>query len=316
MNWRDLLAEKAPLVVAPWLGGRKLCLGMRTWAIEGPLPPEHGWATFRISGRGVCYNGPAERGPAPANVLDGLRSGFLVGDRLVADDANVDPDPKKIVAQSVPVFLLEPGLDRFARIQAARFFEDGPFVFMAQNYPLGPEPEVQHALEDGLRTLDGIKGIVPALDAAFRMELYQRDEAERRRQEAERRRREEEARRAQEERRAELVRQLGDGAGRRAMAQYDFTAAARAALAVGDAQYLDHRHAVRRNEMIVRFRLDRRRFECTCDPLTLQIIDAGICLVDHHSDERGDTYFTLESLPGVIRQAEREGKLVVFRHVG
>jgi len=38
-------------------------------------------------------------------------------------------------------------------------------------------------------------------------------------------------------------------------------------------------------------------------------------LTDHDTDERGDTYFTLESLPAVVREAEQRGKLVVFRHV-
>jgi hypothetical protein len=46
---------------------------------------------------------------------------------------------------------------------------------------------------------------------------------------------------------------------------------------------------------------------------TLRIIDSGICLIDHATDERGDTYFTLESLPAVIAQAIREGHLVIFR---
>jgi hypothetical protein len=68
--------------------------------------------------------------------------------------------------------------------------------------------------------------------------------------------------------------------------------------------------------VVVRFRLDHRAFECTCEERTLRIIDAGICLVDHATNEKGDTYFTLESLPGVIGEANREGKLVVFRHVG
>ena len=47
----------------------------------------------------------------------------------------------------------------------------------------------------------------------------------------------------------------------------------------------------------------------------MRIIDSGICLQDHNTGEKGDTYFTLESLPAVIRQADREGKLVVYRHV-
>jgi hypothetical protein len=68
--------------------------------------------------------------------------------------------------------------------------------------------------------------------------------------------------------------------------------------------------------MVVTFRLEGRRFECVCDGTTLRIVDAGICLVDHRTREAGDTRFTLESLPDVIRQAMRERVLHVFRHVG
>ncbi len=165
-------------------------------------------------------------------------------------------------------------------------------------------------------TVRGIPGVVPALDAAFRMEMYQRAEAERRRRELAERRAAEEAERAKEQRRKELVERLGDGAGRREMAKENFEEAARAALMVGGAQYLDHRRHGGRNtgEWLVTYRVDGQRLACVCDT-NLQIIDAGVCLVNHNTDEKGDTYFTLESLPGVIRQAIREDKLVVWRHV-
>jgi hypothetical protein len=72
--------------------------------------------------------------------------------------------------------------------------------------------------------------------------------------------------------------------------------------------------------MIVRFRFDNRRFECTCDEKTLRIIDSGICLTAHEDDRefeggtRGDDFFVLESLPGVIKEAIEDHKLVVYRH--
>ena len=87
------------------------------------------------------------------------------------------------------------------------------------------------------------------------------------------------------------------------------------ALAVGNAQYIDHRRAPRRGEMIVRYRLERQRFECVCDELTLRIADAGICLTSHETGIKSDNWFTLESLPGVVRQAIRDDVLVVYRHV-
>ena len=80
-----------------------------------------------------------------------------------------------------------------------------------------------------------------------------------------------------------------------------------------EAIFLDAKK-LRHNEWAVRYRLDRQKFECVCDE-RLRIIDAGICLTSHDTDERGDTYFTLESLPGVVLQGQREHKLVIFRHV-
>lgn len=317
MNWRALLQESES-IVSPWTGGRVLRVGPRTWAIEGPLPQEHGWAEFTLSARKARFLSQAEARPEG---LTGVLKGYLVGDRLVATDARMDPDPKTIVAGSERVHLIDPGLDRFVLVSAGRTHEGGPLIFIQQEMSLGPEAEVLQAFLDQRPSVGDVRGVVPALDAAFRMEVWQRGEAEKRRQELEEQRRKEDEERQREERRREMVERLGDGAGRREMALVDFEGAARAALAVGGAQYLDHRVARGRDEVVVKFRMDGKRFECTCDRFTLRIIDAGICLTAHYDDPdfehgtRGDNYFTLESLPPVIRQADRERRLVIFRHV-
>ena len=178
------------------------------------------------------------------------------------------------------------------------------------------------AFLDGKPSVWHVPGLTPALDAAFRMETFQRAEAARLRELAEKLAREAEEKRAREAQRQLIFKQLGDGAGRRAMAVLDFGQAAKAALAVGGATYLDHREGAARNEMVVTFRIDRRRFECSCLKNTLQIVDSGICLTAHYDDPdgyepgtKGDKLFTLESLPAVIKEAERAGRLVVYRHV-
>lgn len=314
-SWRDLLQpEGGDNIVLPWTGGRSLCLDGQTWKIDGTLPTYHGWYSFTILGRKAISWG--ENDPQP-DILKHIITGYLVGNRLVADNARVDPDPKTIAANSEPVYLIEDGLDRFVRISAGRAYDDGPLIYKQQEMPLGPEDEALRIYFDDCFDLGlaGIKGCSPALDAAFRMEIWQKVEAERRRQEIERIRREEEAKRALEERRAALVANLGNAETRREMAKVDFGEAARAALAVGGAHYLDHRRAPRRGEMVVRFRLDRRRFECVCDERTLRIIDSGICLTSELTGEKGDTLFSLESLPSVIMEAINENKLVVFRYV-
>jgi len=317
MAWRDLL-QKSEIFVSPWVGGRSLRSGPRAWTIDGSLPQEYGWYEFNLEGRKATIVGVAD--PKPESLRFTL-VGYLVGDRLVPRDVRVDPDPRNIVTASERVHLIDPGLDRFVLISAGRMYEAGPLIFVQQEMPLGPEADVLNAFLDQKSSVADIANVSPALDAAFRMEVWQRVEAEKRRVELERRRREEEERRQQEERRRQIVEKLGDGEGRRMVAAQDFGEAARAALAIGGAVYLDHRPATRGTEMVVRFRLNRRRFECTCDRRTLRIIDAGICLTAHYNDPdfeegtKGDTLFSLESLPAVILEAEREGKLVVYRHV-
>jgi hypothetical protein len=321
LSWHDLIETGDETVTLPWLGGNSLRSRSRQWAIEGVLPVEHGWYRFQVRGRRVQ---DPQRAEAKLDELRSIVKGYLVGNRMISDGATglftIDSDPRRIVKQSETVHLLEDGLDRFVRVAAGRAYADGPLVYIQQEMPLGPEAEVLEAFLNQQPTVAGIKGVAPALEAAFRMECFQREEAERRRRELEQRRREEEERRRQEEerrqredQRRQLIQRLGDGAGRRAMARVDFTEAARSALAVGGAELLDSKRG-RGGEYTIRYRLDGQRFECLCDA-NLRIIDAGICLIDHDNDERGDTYFTLESLPAVVQQARREGKLVVFRHV-
>jgi len=313
MGWRDLLVTEE-VVTLPWTGGRELHSYHRVFKLDA-CPREFGWFEFDV--RGNLASKPRSVTPSEELVrrtLKGSIAGYLVGDHLVADDANVDPDPSKIVEHSERVYAIPDGLDRFSRVRAGRVYPEGPLIFLDQVFPLGPEDDVMNAYLDERDTVSDIPDVVPALDAAFRMETYQRAEAERRRVELARKRAEEEARLAKQRERDELLERLGDGAGRREMAKHDFAEAAKAALAVGGAHYLDHRASGGRGEWAVKYRVDGQRLECVCDT-DLQIIDAGVCLTDHNTGEKGDRYFTLESLPAVIRQAIREQKLVIWRHV-
>lgn len=312
MSWRDLLQSGDETVVAPWTGGRTVRIGVRTWHIDGRLPREYGWNRFKVRARTASLDGPADPDPG---LFTSRVSGYLVGDRVVPDGASVDPDPSRIAEASARVHLLEPGIDRFARVTAGCLHDGGPLIYEGLDMPLGPEEAVLNAFLNRRDSVAGIAGVTPALDAAFRMETWQRAEAEHRRAELERLRREEEERLACEEQRRRVIEQLGDGAGRRAVAAVDFEAGARAALAIGGAEMLDHRPSYRRDEMVVTFRFEGRQYQCVCDR-NLHIVDAGICLTDYRTGVKGDALFTLESLPSVIKQADEEGKLVVLRHVG
>ena len=309
MGWRDLLDEQSEITL-PWTGGGSLHGSARTFQLD-KRPREFGWYRFTLT-RNTASD-PRVADPQPDMLRDEIH-GYLVGDRIVDDNTRVDPDPAKIVEQSERVFLIPEELDRFSRIRAGRIYREGPLIFADQAYPLGPEPEVMNAYLDRLPSVQQIKGVQPALDAAFRMEVLQRSVAEARRAELARLRAEEEARLAAERRRQELREKLGDGALRRELALEDFGEAAKAALAVGGAIYLDHRRSARPGEWVVRYVVDGQRLECVCD-ISMRIVDAGICLEDHRTGVKGDTRFTLESISAVVREAVSLDKLVVWRHV-
>jgi hypothetical protein len=186
---------------------------------------------------------------------------------------------------------------------------------MYQEFPQGPEAEVQVAYQDRKESVDHVAGVTPALDLAFRWVSRQRLLAEEREREMERIRQEEERKRVAEEKLRQAMKDAGTGAGRRALAQRDFTAAAKAALALTGAELLDARPSYNRREMVVQYRFRNRRLECVVDKDTMRVVDSGICLQDHRTGVKGDTRFTLESLPTVIGEAMRTGKLVVYRHV-
>jgi hypothetical protein len=312
MSWRNLLQSSEEFVQLPWIAGRQLRTAERVFRLEGPLPEEQGWFLFRVSGRSVRLVRAAELSEPS---LGWQTAGYLVGDRLVPDDVRVELDPNALLGCSERIHLVEPGLARFVRVAAGRPHEDGPLVYRGQEMPLGPEESVLQAYLDQKSDVHDVPGVVPALDVAFRFETWRRAETERLRLEERLRREREEQERLRQERLTQLRERVGTGEGRRELAVADFAEAARSALAVGGATYLDHRPSYDRGEMVVQFRFDRRRFECTCDSRTLRIIDAGICLTDDATGVKGDNLFTLESFPSVIREAIETDKLVVWRHV-
>lgn len=306
MSWKDLLQADDESIVAAYLGGTEIYSGSRTWTMfPGTRPAGHGWFRFVLNGRRCTCTKPAD---PPTDGWLTTVSGFMVGDHLLPDSARIPfgAPLSALYTAAKRVELLEPGLERFARVTAGTRWPQGPLLFQSLAFPLGPENDVLQAFQDGKATVEAIPGVTPALDLAFRLASWQRDETARIRKE-------ERERREREERLREIREKLGDGEKRRNLAKIDFGEAAKAALAVGGATYLDHRASANKGEFVVWFRFEQRRFEVVCNG-DLRIVDAGICLVDHRTNEKGDTRFTLESFPAVLRQAMREHKLVVWRH--
>jgi len=291
----------------PWLGGRKVHKRGRTWRVTGELPREFGWYEFELTG-GRTASSWVHCHP-DADYANGrvLTKGYVIGDRFIPENARVDPDPNKFVDQTVPIFLVETGLDRFSFVQGA-FDEEHRLIYTQQLFPQPMDEQARWAFVERKESLGDIKGVTPALDLAFRFAYQQRKLLEERRAELEQQR-------LERERAEEARRNMGTGLGRRTLARQDFEAAAKAALKVSGAEYLDSRPGYTREEMVVQYRFENRRLECVVNCHTLRVIDSGICLTSSSTGEKGDTYFTLESLPAVVRQAIQLHKLVIYRHV-
>lgn len=308
--WEELLSKPGEEVVIPWVGGRQVSRDGRFWDLK-QLPPEYGWFSFGISGnRNITLKGPADPDLSFAEGLPLIR-GYIVGNRMIPDNARV-PTEDKFAEETLRLFLVEEGLPRIARGTAVRT-AGGQHVYLQTEFNLGPEDEVVAAYQDRKSNLDEIKGVTPALDLAFRWMTRQRELQEEfeRKQEAERlRRAEEEAKRLRLE---AALRSAGTGVGRRELAATDFKAAAKAALAVTGSELLDVRY-VSQTQAEVSYRYRKERLACIVDRKTLRIIDAGICLTDHYTGVKGDTLFTLESLPSVVEEALQRNKLVIWRH--
>lgn len=315
MSWTHLLKDDTS-VVLPWYGPRRICSDQRVWIIRGPLPSEHGWYAFKVTGgRYAELVEDKLCDPSPSyEYHQKIIRGYVVGNRFISDKARIDPDPDKLITQTKPIYCVERGLNRFTRATAVKDLENN-LIFISQDFPTGPEGEVENAYQDRKANIDDIPGVTPSLDLAFRWTSHQRELAEERRRELERIRAEEEERRAKQKRLEQAMKDAGTAAGRRVLAEQDFEMAAAEALRVSGAELLDCRDSYNHGEMVIQYRFRQRRLECVVDKRTLSVIDAGVCLEDHDTGIKGDTYFTLESLPGVIGEAIDLDKLVIWRHV-
>jgi len=319
-SWRKFIGKKE-LQVLPYFGGNRVLAKDRALRLlERPEAP--GWYRFEIEGRNARAVSPADP------ELEGLPKvrGHLVGDVLFA----MGSKPEAVF------FLPEDEPAMFASCTCRRW-HGGELVFGELDFDSEAEETARTAFEER-RGLNDAKGIPAPLRGAFGWATVRRASAARgvpcsareasphlgevadggpaaaeallaRLEELRHGRRIVVAGGRAAVRVRRMVEHAMDGAARATLD--NAPERAEAALEAAGARFLSARRAGAHLE--VRFWFDTERFVALVDALTLQVIDAGICLVDHVDGHRGDEELTLDSLPSAIREAMDLGVLVITR---
>jgi hypothetical protein len=318
---RRLLVQSAPareLAERPLAPARELA--------ERPFAPAPGFYRFAVSGRQASVVGPAE--PPDQSDLPAVRgyviprSGdavYVAGEGGAAERLAIGPDDEPLPFGPV----------------LARRYPGGELAFDAVEFESGVEDPVRRAYEDR-GTLAEVKRAPAALRAAFGYAVLLRLAAEQAvpARPAEARpylaaladRGEPAAREVlamlrdarlhdarvrprpavEPDETPQWMLARDDALRRRGVVDFAEPAARRAANALYAAQAeLRGLRRLGTDSFEVRYDLDGERFVSIVDATTLNVLDAGICLAEHDSD------LTLESLPAVIREAIRTGRLHV-----
>lgn len=316
MDYRKFLGKQEELIL-PFLGGPTVAAKGRVLRLE--TSPERGWWRFSVKGRNAT---PVVRSDEDLDALEAIpqtRGHLLSGARVVTQDGRVETvhfPPED-----------EPPL--FSPCSARRW-HSGQLIFSALDFEDDAEESARQALEDE-RSLSGIKAVPASLRAAFAYALTERASAElsipvsplevRHAIVALAEGGPPTARAALRQldlrRRARLLNAANAGRDMLAAAERvsrvlngwnERTERVYAALDSAGAQLLRSR-ALAGGQLEVVYRFMGSRFLAVIEERSLRVVDAGVCL------DGADRLVTLESLPGVIREAVDTGQLVVTRRV-
>jgi len=323
-DWRKFLGKKER-VVAAWLGGARVRLRDREVRLAD-RPPSHGFWTFEIEGRNAKFvTPPGESVDSDFTGLTKVR-GVLVGDVLFAMGA--PPEHVELLPDDAPPM--------FASCTCFRWHDDS-LIFGELDFEGEAEELARNALAER-RGFEWEKGIPANLRAAFAWAVIKRVAREKDVPVSPR-----EVwpfaseiaeggdtaatailDKLEELRHGRRIVVAGGGAirlgevlerVRQARGATIENAEERAyeAIAAAGGRVSSVRQLQRGQVLEVDFQFRGERFITLVNALTLQVTDAGICLVDHDDGHAGDRDLTLESLPSAIKEAMDLGVLVITR---
>jgi hypothetical protein len=303
VDYRSFLASPEP-VVLPYFGGSRVEAADRRLRLAAPIEP--GWWRFRVDGRRATAVEPAE--PVDLSDRPAVRGHHAAG-WLFASGRDIHRIALPPAEEPAPL----------ARV-TGRVWHSGDLLLDSIDFEDEAEESARRALEDGHGIAD-VRGVTPSLRAAFGFavaDAVSREmdvpisprEAGGRVQEIAQQGREaavalcraldEERRRHQAELRTQEIRARARPRTGRPEDR------AEAALDAAGCRLINCRR-LGGGTLEVRFQVDGERFVSVVDGDTLQVMDAGICL------SGADRVLTLDSLPSVIREAERTDRLNITR---
>ncbi|MEZ4263827.1 MAG: hypothetical protein R3B36_32340 [Polyangiaceae bacterium] len=342
IDYTKFLAKHEPCVLA-WLSGPYVHTADRRLRVVAPgdhaqttgsRPPAltPGFYLFDVRGRAAHVVAPAE---APDTSGLPLVRGHLVGDRVVTTAPRTAGArfTSSLSARAPTVALLPEDEPAPLSVCRARVWHSGELIFESLDFDGEAEEDARLALERGDGLADA-RGVASTLRAAFGLATGLRVAAadgvavsagelaphlpslatggataaralllrlEEQRAEARER-----ARTRARDATYAAIRAAAPAPRTARRGRDDPSARAEEALTSAGASMLSVR-SLRAGQLEVAFRFEDERFVSVVHATTLQVIDSGICL----SGE--DDLVTLESLPGVIREAMRTGRLVITR---
>jgi hypothetical protein len=317
-DWRKLIGKRES-VVLPYFGGARVRSKDREVRLT-ERPEEPGWYRFEIEGRNAK---PMESAEADLTGLPKVR-GFLAFESLFASGAA--PEYVRLMPEDEPPL--------FASCTCHRWYS-GELVCGEMDF----EGEAEELARQAYATRGGLtyeRGIPAALRGAFAWATVRRASREKdipcsareawphasdvaseghtaaeallERLDVLRR-----GRRIVVAGQTIRVREMVERATQPAATRGNAAERADVALAAAGARLISARQIAHGNQLEVRFEFGGERFVSLVHALSLQVIDAGICLVDHVDGHRGDDELTLDSLPAALREAMDLGVLVITR---
>ena len=271
--------------VALWYQGACYRLAVQNQSIST------GWFKVRFFNRSALVLSPVDIDDELVPELCPVFKGWYYKGRFYSEKSGTEGFKK--------LFLAPQELKDFSFVNA--MVVNDHYVYIEEALEVGVGKQALEAFLEGSDPMK-IKGLSPSLQRAIHFALLTREEDRKKRAQEESIARAIALRGKSEQLRIEGRLQELDDEG--------FSEVLKTALSFTGATFVSF-SAEREGGVLVRYIYRGYRLACVVERSSLRVRDAGICLTENGI--RGDSFFTLESLPNVVDEAIEQDVLVIYR---